>query len=270
MLTGTFHGLPKHDDGMPARVLGVAARTLSVTNRKCTHSLARCFSTVKHNTIRDAFTLERINVDYFRQMPDKLWRPAGARAVFGGQIIASAIEACHQSLLPSEHQKFELQSLHSYFLLPGDPSQPILYQVKRVRDGRSFATRTVVASQGEHAIFTCEVSFHISEESPLHDQTDMPSAPAPETLQSTDDLLRQALLDPKLPPPFAGMIKRHLSSNFPVEVRPVIAHNYLKPVPIRPARQRIWVRCTENLGGDLKVHRAAVAYASDWSLASKW
>src|SRR5436305_430267 len=117
--------------------------------------------------------LEPIEVNIFRgTSPD-----VDAQRVFGGQVAGQALVAAARTVEPDRM----VHSLHAYFLRPGDPTVPILYDVDRIRDGRSFTTRRVVAIQHGRAIFNLQASFHIHEEGPEH-QVAMPDVPHPEPL----------------------------------------------------------------------------------------
>src|SRR5271155_857454 len=116
--------------------------------------------------------LERIEVNTFRGQ-----HPAEERQrTFGGQVAAQALMAAGRTV-----EVGAVHSLHSYFLRPGDPSIPILYEVDRIRDGKSFFTRRVVAIQHGRAIYNMQASFHVEEQSIEH-QFEMPDAPGPETI----------------------------------------------------------------------------------------
>src|SRR5688500_4652255 len=109
----------------------------------------------------------------------------GWQRVFGGQVIGQALVAASRTV-PADRKA---HSLHAYFLRPGDPAVPIIYEVDRIRDGKSFVTRRVVAIQHGHAIFSMSVSFQV-EESGLEHQTEAPSAPNPDSLISEAELQR--------------------------------------------------------------------------------
>ena len=124
--------------------------------------------------------LERLEVNLFRGVsPDE-----ERQRVFGGQVAGQALVAAGRSLPPPEDGEppRHVHSLHAYFLRPGDPRVPIVYEVDRIRDGRSFTTRRVVAIQHGRAIFNLQTSFH-KEEPGLDYQADMPEAPDPESLR---------------------------------------------------------------------------------------
>src|SRR6266852_4260766 len=116
--------------------------------------------------------LERLEMNLFRGRSPQ----AGWQRVFGGQVIGQALVAACRTV-----EGRPPHSLHAYFLLPGDPKVPIIYEVDRIRDGRSFTTRRVVAIQHGQAIYTMAVSFH-RDEPGLANQANMPDVPKPEEL----------------------------------------------------------------------------------------
>jgi len=194
--------------------------------------------------------LETIERDIFRGST-----PKGDRTrVFGGQVVAQALVAATRTV-----EGRAAHSLHAYFLLPGDPALPILYEVDRIRDGRSFTTRRVVAVQKGEAIFSMSVSFHDDEEGFDH-AFPMPEVPDPEALPS-EQLLREGSLG-ALPEP----VRRYFGRERPIEVRPVDMSRYVRPGQARPPRQHIWIRTAAPLPDDPAVHRTVLAYASDMTL----
>jgi acyl-CoA thioesterase-2 len=149
-------------------------------------------------------------------------------------------------------------SLHAYFLRAGDPAVPIIYQVERIRDGKSFSTRRVVAIQHGHPIFSMSASFH-REEPGLEHQTPMPDVPDPEEVPS-EASLAEMLMD-RLPPP----AKAYWQAERPIEMRPVELSRYLSP-QTRETGQYIWIRATGALADDPALHQCVLAYASDFTL----
>jgi len=196
--------------------------------------------------------LEEIGENSFRgQCPQSL-----RKRVFGGQIIAQALVAASRTV-----EGRAPHSLHGYFLLPGDPAAPIFYQVERLRDGGSFATRRCEAVQHGRTIFTLTASFH-AEESGLDHSLPMPEAPDPETLMTRAEMGRA----------FAHMMpaamQRYFTQAQPIDVRPVdLARYYAKAdrTPL-PAQQNVWMRANGALPDDPAVHRAVLAYFSDMTL----
>ncbi|KAH6563642.1 hypothetical protein BASA50_010341 [Batrachochytrium salamandrivorans] len=111
--------------------------------------------------IEHALDLETIDTNLYRSK--ELWTPVGSRGVFGGQVVGLALSAAAKTI----DAKFHVHSLHSYFLFAGDHTVPIIYRVHIVRDGKSYATRSVTAHQHGIVIFTLMCSFHVTEESSL-------------------------------------------------------------------------------------------------------
>lgn len=194
--------------------------------------------------------LEPLEADLFRGVsPRKGWP-----RVFGGQVVAQALVAASRTVAGTRPP----HSLHAYFLLGGDPKVPIVYEVERIRDGRSFATRRVVASQGGRAIFTTSISFHDAEDGAEH-QAPMPDVPGPETLPDPAALLPGA--GDAVPDPVIAYMARER----PIALRPVELERYLRRAPRAP-RFHVWFRAAGPLPDDPAVHRAVLAYASDMTL----
>src|SRR3954465_3206872 len=128
----------------------------------------------------DLLELEQLEVNLFRGIsPDE-----DRQRVFGGQVASQALIAAGRTVA-SNHA---VNSLHAYFLRPGDPRVPIIYDVDRIRDGRSFTTRRVVAIQHGRALFNLSASFHVPEDGPEH-QYEMPAAPDPDSLPTMRERL---------------------------------------------------------------------------------
>jgi acyl-CoA thioesterase-2 len=145
-------------------------------------------------------------------------------------------------------------SLHSYFLLGGDPKVPIIFEVDRIRDGGSFTTRRVVAIQHGHAIFSMAVSFH-KEETGFSHQFAMPDVPDPDTLP-TEEELRDRVPE---------NMRRMWMMDRPVELRPVNLDRYALTGKADQI-QKIWFRTKGSLPDDKRLHQCALAYASDFTL----
>jgi len=195
--------------------------------------------------------LEPLEVNLFRGRTPKEDRVR----VFGGQVAGQALVAAGRTV----EEGLVVHSLHSYFLRPGDPSVPIVYEVDRLRDGKSFTTRRVVAIQHGQAIFILSASLQRPEEGVEH-QLDMPEAPDPETLPTFRERV-EPYLD-KVPPE----LKRWLQRERPIDVRYPNPPDYLHPEK-RPPRQLVWIRADGRLpDGPLFLHQCVVAYASDMTL----
>jgi acyl-CoA thioesterase II len=193
--------------------------------------------------------LEKIEENLFRGQSQDL----GWGTVFGGQVLGQALSAAVQTVPAERH----VHSLHAYFLRPGDVSRPIVYAVDRIRDGKSFTTRRVVATQHGHAIFNLAASFQTIEAG-LEHQEPMPETPAPESLLTEQQLAAQ--LGDRLPPALA----KRATAERPFELRPVAPANPLQPVA-QPARRLVWLKTVATLPDDPALHRYLLAYASDYS-----
>ncbi len=174
----------------------------------------------------------------------------GWQRVFGGQVIGQALVAATRTV-----EARAAHSLHAYFLRPGDPALPIIYEVDRIRDGRSYATRRVVAIQHGRAIFSMAASFHNAEAGFNHQQP-MPDVPPPEELPSEGELA--AAFKHSMP----DQIRAYWERERPIEIRPVDVTRFKAPKPMDP-RQGVWMRATGKLPDDPALHQCVLAYASD-------
>jgi acyl-CoA thioesterase-2 len=177
----------------------------------------------------------------------------GTPAVFGGQVLGQALVAASRTVEADR----PVHSMHAYFLLPGEHA-PIEYAVDRVRDGRSFTTRHVVARQRERIIFEMSASFQTVDEG-LDHQLPMPATAGPEGL--ANDVERRAALGDRLPERWRA---KGLAPHG-IEFRSIEADDMLAPKP-RPSESAIWMRAIAPLPDDPVVHRALLAYASDHGL----
>ena len=196
--------------------------------------------------------LEPLDLNLFRGRSPQV----GWQRVFGGQVIGQALVAACRTV--EDVAQRPPHSLHAYFLLGGDPKVPIIYDVDRIRDGRSFTTRQVAARQHGHAIFSMAVSFHAGEPGFSH-QAAMPDVPAPEDLPSEADIKERVL--PIMPDP----VRRYYERERPIELRPVEFERYLgKKYP--DGRFNVWIRTTRPLPDEPAIHQCVLAYASDLML----
>lgn len=194
-------------------------------------------------------TLERLEENLYRGES----RDIGSPNVYGGQVLAQALFAASQTV-----EDRDAHSLHAYFLRPGDKTAPVVYEVDRIRDGRSYTTRRVVAIQRGKPIFNMSASFKIREEGMEH-QCAMPEVPGPEGLPNMTELGRQALAE------IPDKLDRFLKWQRPIEFRPVQPTHLLHPEPGPPCRD-IWIRADGVLPDDPALHKVLLAYASDYSL----
>lgn len=192
--------------------------------------------------------LEKIEENVFRGVSP----PERVQRVFGGQVLAQALVAAARTV-----EGRLCHSLHAYFLRPGDPKVPILYEVDRSRDGASFTARRVVAIQHGAPIFTLASSFQ-REEAGFEHQSQMPVVPLPESLEDDQQLL---LREPGLTPEQREWVGRER----PFETRSVLGRG-LGDRPARAPVDHIWLKTRGALPADPMLQRALLAFVSDMSL----
>ncbi|MBU1251584.1 MAG: acyl-CoA thioesterase II [Actinobacteria bacterium] len=179
-----------------------------------------------------------------------LWTPQ--RRVFGGQVMAQAVLSAMRTVEPDRF----IHSMHGYFLRPGDIDQPITFSVDRIHDGRSFSTRRTQAYQDGRPILSMIASFQ-DDDPGLEHQAAMPiDVPSPETLPSAADILG-AIDHPAA---------QYWAKGRPFDMRHVDTPVYLHASGDQVAHQAVWLKCLERLPDDENLHRAALAYASDYSI----
>ncbi len=201
-------------------------------------------------TLIATLDIEPIEVDIFRGRSPQV----GWQRVFGGQVIAQALMAAQRTV---DSERF-IHSLHAYFMRPGDPSVPIVYQVERIRDGSSFNTRRAVAIQHGKAIFALSASFQLEEPGFDH-QVPMPAVPIPESLLGEQQIKEQYLAHAP------AAVRKYWERERPIEIRPVSLKHYFTREKLEP-RQDVWVRATGPVP-DSRLYQAAVlAYISDMTL----
>lgn len=192
--------------------------------------------------------LEALEVNLFRGVsPDE-----DRQRVFGGQVAGQALVAAGRTVPPEAAAR--VHSLHAYFLRPGDPKVPIVYEVDRSRDGRSFVTRRVVAIQHGEAIFHLQSSFHRREAGFDH-QPAMPDVPGPTEVPSLDDEAR----------PLLERLGIRTDGPRPIEIRHVSTPRWLDPSPAKP-EVLVWIRAAGRLPDDPVLHTCVAAYFSDLTL----
>ena len=195
--------------------------------------------------------LEHIETNLFRGVsPDEGWQ-----RVYGGQVIGQALVAASRTV---DDPNRIAHSLHGYFLRPGDTTCPILYQVDRIRDGRSFTTRRGKAIQKGQAIFSMSVSFQVMETGLEHQMT-APTTPPPEDCKSEAMLMDEYLRDvPDADPTF-------LKRSRPIEMRFADPTNDANPQPL-PPEQSVWIKTIDTMPEDVRLNQCLLAYASDMTL----
>jgi acyl-CoA thioesterase-2 len=196
----------------------------------------------------ELLNLEAIEVNLFRgSSPDE-----NRQRVFGGQVAGQALVAAARTI---DERGRLVHSLHAYFLRPGDPTVPIVYEVDRIRDGRSFSTRRVVAIQHGRAIFNLQASFHVEEPGPDH-QLEMPTGMG-DPNELADFHTRMA--------PYAEQIGEWYHRPRPIDLR------YVNGDPVSrkgtaASTQQVWLRADGTLPDDPVLHACVVTYASDMTL----
>ncbi len=191
--------------------------------------------------------LEQLDTDLFRgQQPETI-----RQRVYGGQVAAQALIAASRTV----PEGFAVHSLHSYFLLPGDYTIPIIYDVERIRDGKSFTTRRVLARQHGRPIYYQTVNFQRPEEG-LEHQDVMPEVKPPEEGLDLMELMTERGSDDGLSKEWAALDVRWIGNS---------AYG-LDPDPMHPSRTQVWIRVDGRLTDDPMEHLATFTYASDVSL----
>ena len=193
--------------------------------------------------------LEQLEVNLFRGRSPQV----GWQRVFGGQVIGQALVAATRTV-----DARPPHSMHAYFLLAGDPKVPIIYEVDRIRDGKSFTTRRVMAIQHGQPIFAMSVSFH-ADEGGMDHQAKMPKVPQPSDLPSESEIKERVL--PMMPDP----VRKYYERERPIELRPVEFGRYLGKTS-ETGEFNVWIRTTGRLPDDAAIHRCVLAYASDMTL----
>ncbi|MEM7462496.1 MAG: acyl-CoA thioesterase II [Pseudomonadota bacterium] len=202
------------------------------------------------DTLLQILDLEKLEENLYRGTSPQV----GWQRVFGGQVIGQALVAAQRTVDP----KRRVHSLHGYFMRPGDPLTPIIYEVKRIHDGGSFATRLIVAVQHGKAIFSMSASFHIREDG-LEHFIEMPDVVPPEDLPSEKELVEKYVKNAP------ENVRRYWQRERPIELRPTDLTHYFSDKKLDPA-QNIWFRATGPLPDDPAIHESALAYASDMTL----
>lgn len=198
----------------------------------------------------ELLTLERLEENLFRGQS----RDIGTKYVFGGQVLGQALSAAQQTV----DDERAVHSLHAYFLRAGDINAPIVFDVDRGRDGHSFSVRRVTAIQHGKPILVFASSFQKHEDGVSH-QFHIPEVPQPEDVEPPQPPSPEVLSH------LSAKMQRWLSRMGPFEMRPVYPRDELKPSK-RPPYQQVWFRLSGPIGDDVNLHRAMLAYASDFYL----
>ena len=198
--------------------------------------------------------LEPLEVNLFRGQSQDV----GSPQVFGGQVLGQALRAASATVAEARMA----HSLHAYFLRRGDCTAPIVYNVDRSRDGKSFSSRRVVAIQHGEQIFNMAASFQ-AEEAGFDHQIPMPDVPPPEDLPDAIAPLRELMQ--QMPERLPARVRRFIETPRPFEFRAVQEINYLQPRKAPPVRQ-VWFRAVGRLPDEQMLHRCLLAYVSDFYL----
>ncbi|MBY5932568.1 acyl-CoA thioesterase II [Tateyamaria omphalii] len=203
-----------------------------------------------HQTLLDLLAVERLEVDLFRGTGQGGETPT---RIFGGQVIGQALAAAYRTV-----EDRLCHSLHAYFIRPGDPSIPVIYQVDRARDGGSFTTRRVVAIQHGRQILNMSASFHADEDGWSH-QHPMPEVEGPEHLRDRKEL-RETVVD-RIPEKYHEEFLRPR----PIDIREVAPRDFFTPEPMDD-RSHLWFRMAAARGISPQLQHCLLAYASDLNL----
>lgn len=195
-------------------------------------------------TIEQALEIEQLERDIFRGKSIE----TTLQRTFGGQVAAQSLISAVRTVDPS----FQVHSLHGYFLRPGNPKEPTVYLVDRIRDGRSFCTRRVTGVQDGKAIFTMSASFHVGGDEGIEHQDQMPDVPGPEDVSDRLD---------DLTPEQQWLLREWAHWDIRVLPDEKVAHR-----PGSASQQQVWFRYRETLPDDPIFHVCALAYMSDMTL----
>jgi acyl-CoA thioesterase-2 len=198
----------------------------------------------------ETLKLERLEVNLFRgTTPEEESR----ERIYGGQVIAQSLLAAYETV-----EARVCHSMHCYFIRPGDPLIPIVFEVDRSRDGGSFTTRRVIAVQHGQQIFNLAASFQVEEEG-LEHQSPMPAAPPPESVEDDIEVRREQLKDAP------AEMRAWLDRPQPIEMRTAGGRSFAGGEALEPVQQ-VWFRARDAIGTDPRMHQVILAYASDMSL----
>lgn len=198
----------------------------------------------------DLLDLELLEADLFRGIGTG---GETSTRIFGGHVIAQALAAAYRSV-----EDRLCHSLHAYFIRPGDPAVPVVYQIDRTRDGGSFTTRRVVAMQNGKQILTMSASFHIAEEGWQH-QHEMPKIAGPEGLAERAELRAEAAKH------FSEKHRDEFTRPRPIEIREVAPRDFFNPEPTGDTNY-MWFRMPDATGTSPAIQQCLLAYASDLNL----
>jgi acyl-CoA thioesterase-2 len=203
-----------------------------------------------HDILLNLLEVERLEVDLFRGLGNGGETPT---RIFGGQVIAQALAAAYQTV-----DDRLCHSLHAYFIRPGDPKIPVIYQVDRARDGGSFTTRRVIAVQHGKQILNMSCSFHVDEDGWGH-QHPMPDADGPDGLKDRTEL-QDEIVD-RIPEKF----RKEFLRQRPIDIREVAPRDFFEPTKMDDVNH-LWFRMSAAAGSSAQMQHCLLAYASDMNL----
>ncbi|WP_390914720.1 acyl-CoA thioesterase domain-containing protein [Pseudosulfitobacter sp. SM2401] len=203
-----------------------------------------------HDILLNLLEVERLEVDLFRGLGNGGETPT---RIFGGQVIAQALAAAYQTV-----DERLCHSLHAYFIRPGDPKIPVIYQVDRARDGGSFTTRRVIAVQHGKQILNMSCSFHVDEDGWEH-QHPMPDADGPDGLKDRTEL-QDEIVD-RIPEKF----RKEFLRQRPIDIREVAPRDFFEPTKMDDVNH-LWFRMSAAAGSSPQMQHCLLAYASDMNL----
>lgn len=198
----------------------------------------------------DILNVEQIDRYIFKGDTPDDWRTR----VYGGQVLAQAMNAALRTVESGRGA----HSQHAYFLRPGNPDLPIIYEVDPIRDGKSFTTRRVVAIQDGKAIFNTSISFQIDEPGLSH-QIDMPDVPGPDGLPSDEEYLTRLCEE------YPNLVTPGMNASLPMEIRRLHHTDPVNPEPHKP-ETGLWMKAKDPLGDDPVIHQTMLTYLSDYYL----
>ncbi|KAL1917669.1 uncharacterized protein VTP21DRAFT_4062 [Calcarisporiella thermophila] len=217
---------------------------------------------IEELNILDIIDLEEAGENLF-QSRNLLSHPQVLRpGVFGGQIVAQSLNAAYKTVT----KEFKAHSLHAYFLLPALSEIPILYEVYRERDGKTYAARVVYARQNGRSVFTLMCSFTKIEKSEFNHQHTMPSVPSPDTFICEEERFKLTSEQAKCPPFHRYLLKDRFRNQIkPFEFRAIVSNTDegLITPPIKASHRYFWLRSRKKLTDDTREHHCALAFASD-------
>jgi len=205
--------------------------------------------------LSETLQLERLEVNLFRGVTSD----NSPGRIFGGQVIAQSLLAAYETV-----ESRLCHSLHCYFIRPGDPTVPIIFDVDRSRDGGSFTTRRVVAIQHGQQIFNLAASF-MEEQDGFEHQAQMPATKRWDELLDDVEVQREAMAGMK---DLSEEAKRWMSRPRSIEMRTLDTPSYFQAGVAADPKNQVWFRACEPIGEDQHMHQVILAYASDMNLLS--